>query len=343
MKVFNRDYYERLKKEYGYQSLSELKPLEIDVFDENILRMLRRRFALHYNFEKWLSNLNNEESIITTGIGLSGPPHIGTIYQIMNAIFFQKLGYKVQFVLGDLDSYNSRNKDLDYVRLLAKKYRRFIKALGFDEEKGILRTQYEAFGPLRTMYLLAKYTSDRDVIESLEDTKDIYIKEGIFELSLGLKLSILLMIGDFLDLYLSDGFTNVAVTLGIDEHKYVKLAEKIVNQWNLPIKIHGIYSWMIRGLYGYPKMSKSIPKSAITAEMSYEEIVKKLIEGEPTKIKNPFYESPVYQMMCAISYYSDEELKELYEICKKGGTEWKRKKIEYLDTQLMPILEKWKY
>lgn len=340
--MFNKDYYERLKKEYGYQPLSELKPLEFGVFDEKTLRILRKKFALHYNFERWLFNLDNERSIITTGIGLSGPPHIGTIYQIMNAVFFQKLGYKVQFVLGDLDSYNSRNKDLNYVRLLAKKYRSFIKALGFDDENGILRTQYEVFGPLRSMYLLVKYTSDKEVIESLEDTKYIYIKEGIFEPSLGLKFSILLMIGDFLDLYLSDDFTNVAVTLGIDEHKYVKLTEKIANRWNLPIKIHGIYSWMIRGFYGYPKMSKSIPKSAITAEMSYEEIRKKLIEGEPIRIKSPFYESPAYQMMCSVSYYSDEELEELYKMCRKGGVEWKKKKIEYLDTHLMPILEKWK-
>ncbi len=339
--MFNKEYYERLRQEYGYKFASELKPLEFELLDEKTLRFIQKKFSLHYKFEEWLFNLNKEKSIITTGIGLSGPPHVGTIYQIMNAIFFQKLGYKVQFVLGDLDSYNSRNKELDFVRSLAKKYEKFIKALGFDIERGILRTQYEAFGPLRGMYLLSKYTSDEEVMESLEDTKQVYIKEGIIKPSLGLKLSILLMIGDFLDLYLSDEFRNIAVTLGVDEHKYVKLTEKIAKRWELPIKISGIYSWIIRGFYGYPKMSKSIPKSAITAEMPYEEIKRKFMEGEPKKIKRPFFESPVFQMMCAVSYYSDEELEELYKVCIKGGREWKRKKIEYLDTQLMPILEKW--
>ena len=339
--MFTRDYYQRLKQEYDYEYASELSPLEFDFPSKSTLELFRKKFSLHYGYDEWLSSSNNEKSIITTGIGLSGPPHMGTIYQIMNAIFFQSLGYKVQFILGDLDSYNSRNKELKYVRTLSQKYKKFIKSLGFNARSGILRTQYEAIGSLRAMYLLARYTSDTEVMESLEDTKDIYIKDGIIRPSLGLRLSILLMIGDFLDLYLSNGFTNIAITLGVDEHKYVKLAGKIGELWKLPIKIGGIYSWMIRGFHGYPKLSKSIPRSAITPDMSYEEIKLKLIEGEPPTIKHPFYESPVYQMMCAISYHSDEELEELQEICIKGGYKWERKKIEYLDTQLMPILEKW--
>ena len=342
MKMFNEEYYKRIKTEYNYRYPSELKPLEFEQLDEKALQMLRKKFALHYKFEFWLANLSKKQSIITTGIGLSGPPHIGTIYQAMNAIFFQHLGYKVQFVLGDLDSYNSRNKSLHYVRSLAKKYKQFIKALGFDEKKGILRTQYEAFGPLRSMFLLANHSSDTEVIDSLEETKDIYIREGLISPSLGLKLSILLMIGDFLDLYISDRFTNVTITLGIDEHKYVKLFERIVQRWKLDqLKISGIYSWMIRGFSGYPKMSKSIPVSSITAEMPYNEIRQKILEGEPIKINYPFYESPVYQMMCSVSYYSEKELMNLYECCRKGGPEWKQRKMEYLDTQLMPILEKW--
>lgn len=341
--MFDREYYERIKKEYGYYLAAELKPIKFKFLTKDKFNLLRKKFSLHYNFDKWLRELKIKSSIITTGVGLSGPPHVGTIYQIMNAIFLQKCGYKVQFVLGDLDSYNSRNKDLDFVRNLAKKYRIFIKKLGFDEKKGILRPQYEAFSPLRTMYLLAKYTNDFEVINSLEDTKDIYIKRGIISPSLGLKFSILLMIGDFLDLYVTDRFLNIAITLGIDEHKYIKLAENIANRWNLPIKISGIFSWIIRGFYGYPKMSKSIPESSITVETPYEEIKRKFIEGEPRKIKSPFYESPVYQMMCAVSYYTEEDLEEMHEMCIKGGKEWKKKKIEYLDTQLMPILEKWKF
>lgn len=60
---------------------------------------------------------------------------MGTISQIMRAIFLQEQGFNVQFVLGDLDSYNARSQPYPVVKARAKQYKEFINNLGFSEKK----------------------------------------------------------------------------------------------------------------------------------------------------------------------------------------------------------------
>ena len=45
----------------------------------------------------------------------------------------------MQFVLGDLDSYNARNQELNIVLKRAEHYKKFISKLGFNEKKEILK------------------------------------------------------------------------------------------------------------------------------------------------------------------------------------------------------------
>ena len=150
----------------------------------------------------------------------------------------------------------------------------------------------------------------------------MYQKKGIYPgIEFPVKQAILLMTADFIHLGKVDGYSNILITLGLEEHLYVQIANKVVDRMNYPFTISSMYSRIIKGFNGYPKMSKSIPKSSITVNMSYEKMYDMIMNQEGD------YESPmdsvVYQMMSAVSYYSPDDLDELYEICKLKGEKWK--------------------
>lgn len=112
--------------------------------------------------------------------------------------------------------------------------------------------------------------------------------------------------------------------LGLEEHLYVQIANKVVDRMQYPFTISSMYSRIIKGFNGYPKMSKSIPESSITVDMPFEQMYDIILNQEGD------YDSPmdsvVYQMMCAVSYYSPDELDRLYDICKEKGKSGKNLK-----------------
>lgn len=66
----------------------------------------------------------------------------------------------MQFVLGDLDSYNARNQELNIVLKRAEHYKKFISKLGFNEKRGILRSQYNDCNIRRDFFLISKYINE---------------------------------------------------------------------------------------------------------------------------------------------------------------------------------------
>lgn len=294
----------------------------------------------HYNGDDFSRALkDNRKCIVTTGIGLSGTPHLGTLSQIMRAIFLQKNGLKVQLVLGDLDSYNARNQPLDVVIERAEKYKDFIRKIGFDEGKGILRTQYNNDEILKTAYLISKVLKDQDFKDAEEDLSELYQSKGIYPgIEFPVKQAILLMTADFIHLGKCDDYSNVLIMLGLEEHLYVQIANKVVQRMNYPFSISSMYSRIIKGFNGYPKMSKSIPESSIRVDMPYEKMYS-MIMNEEDDYTSPM-DSVVYQMICAVSYYTPDELDVIYKKCMKSGNDWKKIKEQYAK-MLFDICKMW--
>lgn len=339
MVEFNDKYYEDTIKKYNYNAM-DFKPID---FSLNTISkdIVKSKWLCHYRAEKFVEgSKKGKKQIITTGIGLSGSPHMGTLSQILRAIFLQKAGFEVQFVLGDLDSYNARNQSLDVLAERVNKYTNFIKRLGFDDKKGILRNQIDHPEVLRTAYLVSKCLDDEDFAAAEEDLSELYKSKKIYNgIDFKVKQAILLMVADFISLGTIDKYDNVLVMLGIEEHLYVQIAQKIVDRMNLDMSVGALYSKIIKGLNGYPKMSKSIPKSAITVDMEAEEIYDLVVNSEDNYDNAD--DSTIFQMMCAVSYYSNSELKELRKKCIKGGEEWKKAKENYAKI-LIKICEEWK-
>ena len=125
------------------------------------------------------------------------------------------------------------------------------------------------------------------------------------------------MVADFIHLGYVDNYENVLVMLGLEEHLYVRIAQKVVERMNLDMTIGALYSRVIKGLNGYPKMSKSIPDSSITVDMAPDKIYD-LVVNSKDEYEKP-EDSTIFQMMSAVSYYSPEELEKLYKICEEKG------------------------
>ena len=339
MLKFDDEYYKEVIKKYNYNAM-DFKPIDFDLksIDKEILK---EKWLCHYKAEDFVDGIKQEKKqIITTGIGLSGTPHMGTLSQILRAIFLQNAGFDVQFVLGDLDSYNARSQSFDVLNERVIKYTNFIRNLGFDDTKGILRNQNNYTEVLQTAYLISRYLTDQDFLAAEEDLSELYKSKKIYDgIDFKVKQAILLMVADFIHLGMVDKYDNVLVMLGLEEHLYVQIAQKVVDRMNLDMSLGALYSRIIKGLNGYPKMSKSIPDSAITVDMP-EDRIYDLVVNSKDEYLHP-EESTIFQMMNAVSYYTIEELKELREICLSGGKNWGEQKKEYAKV-LTRICKEWK-
>jgi len=343
---FDRAYYNSLMKEFGYN------PLEFEKINFSLGKLnkedLQIRWLCHHGGHKFSRELHKRKSIVTTGLGLTGVPHIGTLSQILRSIALQKAGIPVQMVLGDLDAYNHKAKPLQEALELVEKYRKFILRLGFKPNfPSILRAQYNELQVLRTSYLIGHFIDHKMFNGTEEDLHNFYSKRGKIdeEMTYRRQLSLNLMTADFIDLHFTRGFNNVLVMLGVDEHQYVRFAEETIRRIKLSdqfkdfdLNLSALYSPLIRGFYNYPKMSKSFPKSGITMDMKEDEIKDKIMSGEGN------YDKPennvVYQMMVAASYYTPIELKQRYNWCLNRSNEWEKAKEDYAK-MLIKICSLW--
>jgi len=331
---FNEEYYKKTIEKYNYNPL-DFAPMNFE-FCSIPKDVMRAKWLCHTGIDNINTIVN--KFIVTTGVGLSGIPHMGTLSQILRAIYLQKNGINVQLVLGDLDSYNARDKELSYVTELSKRYEEFILRLGFDTSKGILRNQISCPEVNQKAYLISKYVSDQDFLDTEEDLSELYIKENVYKgITFPVKQAILLMVADFIEL--SENYNNVIVMLGLEEHKYVRLTRNIMRRMDNKAGLYAIYSRIIRGLNGYPKMSKSIKGSAIIVDMLPTQI-KSFVINEPDDYDIP-ENSVIYQMMTAVSDYSSKEIEEIYKECVRKDRSWNLRKIDYAE-RLVKICMSWK-
>lgn len=339
MVKFDDEYYKKTIEKYNYNAM-DFKPID---FDLNTISkdVMKEKWLCHYKAEDFVEGIKDgKKQIVTTGIGLSGTPHMGTLSQILRAIFLQQAGFDVQFVLGDLDSYNARNQSLEVLAERVEKYSNFIKNLGFDERKGILRNQMDYPEILKTAYLISNCLTDEDFLVAEEDLSELYKSKKIYNgIDFKVKQAILLMVADFISLGTINDYDNVLVMLGLEEHLYVQIAQKVVDRMKLDMSVGALYSRIIKGLNGYPKMSKSIPDSSITVDMTPDKIYD-LVVNSKDQYNNP-EDSTIFQMMSAVSYYTIDELRELREKCIRGGADWHEEKKGYAKV-LTRICKEWK-
>lgn len=325
MITFNQDYYENVVRQNGYVFTKDLEaPLTNLTLDD------MKKWLCVYNLSRNVAqNVDPRNTLIISGIGANKEPHIGTLSQILRVIYMQKKGYNAQIILGDLDCYNARGKDMNYVKEIVEKYKKFITRIGFNTTRGTIRNQLDHEEVMKTAFLIAAKVKDSDFIDTKEDLYSYYKEQGIIEseITFSVKQSILLMFADFIHNGFVEQFKNVIVLSGIDEHPYVKKAAEIAKRMVIDMTISGMFSQIIHGFNDQPKMSKSLPDSSIWVTMSQREIANMLLNHENTY--NDYNESIVFQLMSSTFMYSEDELLTMSEHCIQRGSEWEKDKIDF--------------
>ena len=153
-RMFSEGYYQNVVQEYGYDTF------ELERFTFGLAGLdadeLNVRWLCHHRATEFLAT-PQPSRIITTGFGMSGVPHMGTVAQIRGITAFQNGGELCQIVLGDLDAHNGKGRSLAQTRELADRFASFCRRMGFNDTTGILRNQFGDLDCLRTMYLLGFY------------------------------------------------------------------------------------------------------------------------------------------------------------------------------------------
>ncbi|NUR03777.1 MAG: hypothetical protein HOY79_46885 [Streptomyces sp.] len=337
--IFSEAYYHDVVREFGYDSF-ELEQFAFAVAGMEAAE-LNARFLCHHRCDAYLKAPKTSR-IVTTGFGMSGPPHMGTVAQVLAISRLQAAGERCQIVLGDLDAHNGKGKALGETTELADRFAGFCRSLGFDAEAGVIRSQYAETEVLRNQYLLSHYISDGDFTDAEEANHGYYASLGIVEkeMTFRRKASLVLMAADFVTL--GQHFDAVLVMLGIDEHQYVRFAREVATRLNghttlrPDFALSSLYTRLTRGFGGHPKMSKSIPGSSISVTSSPQEIAGLITADEATTPDT----SPSYQLMCQLFRYPYDETIELVHECAGATARWKRAQRDLVD-YLTAVVEQW--
>lgn len=325
-------HYREIRERYGYD--------EVDVALGDVpASSLRRTFAAVDDREA-LASATERSTLVAMGVGMTGPPHVGTLGQMHNAVVLQEAGLDVQFVIADLEPYHG-GADREAVRRLAARYRWLLLELGFDPDQGVLRTQSEAADVIRTAQRLARYYTPEASGYSPDGEPTAWERAVAADYDRAAKApdgptsevadahSAMLHAADFLHPLARQGYEQVIIALGIDEHELTLSTRAFARDAPVEGTVAGLHSRMVTGLGEHPKMAKSVPGSAIHLAKD-PATVRERVRGAATDGGDPGA-SPVFAMLCLASPYGPDELDRLNRACRAGGDDWDPAVAAYAD------------
>lgn len=229
-----------------------------------------------------------EGTMVTTGVGMTGPPHLGTVAQMRTALVLQRAGLDVQFVTADYEPY-AGGRSRAAVRALAARYRALLEHMGFDPDRGVCRPQTGTAAAREAMeraFLLAPHSDDglwggadaapetefaRDLSTAYEGTQTGWDGPTSDDAR---AFSTVLHLADFL-LPLTDwGYERVLLAFGADETGLLPAGRTLRERAGVEGRLDGLYTRLIPPAGGSvaPKMSKRIPGSRIDLSMPPETV-----------------------------------------------------------------------
>lgn len=323
-----QSHYETVRRRFDYASAdASVLPGELEG--------LRRRFVAVDGVEALAAGFDRP-TLVCMGVGMTGPPHLGTVGQLLTSIELQAAGVDVQFVLADLEPYHD-GEDEAKIRRLAERYRRFALALGFDPDRGVLRTQSEARDVMVTGHRLARYYdpdawTDAEAVDDADEptaweaaVEELYQRgdSGGAESSEPTSAvadahSSVLHGADFLHPLQAGEYEQVVLCFGVDEHHLAPWTRQFRDAAGISGRIGGLYTRMVPGFDGVPKQSKSIDVGVSMAEDPAAIRERVASAPEPADPQR----SPVFQATCLASRYDAERLDELASACESGDEAW---------------------
>lgn len=371
-----QSHYEAVRGRHGYSTADEERLPEA-------LRETGRRFVAIDGTEVVGAALDRP-TLVCSGVGMTGPPHLGTVGQLLTAIELQSAGLDVQFVLADLEPYHGGG-DAEEIRRQAERYRTFALDLGFDPEQGVLRTQSEGLEVMATAHRLARYydpeawddegagdggdaADDEDARDEEKDgaatdweraVEDLYDADDRDAESAGPSSdaaaahSAVLHGADFLHPLCEQGYEQVLLAFGVDEHHLAPWTRQFRDAAGVSGRIGGLYTRMLPGFDGVParrrragarrtvsdgipKQSKSVDAGVSLAEdpaAIHERIATAPEAADPDR-------STVFNAMCLASRYGPDRLDSMAAVCESGGEAWAAARREYAE-YVVGLAERW--
>ena len=275
------DHYDALRDRDRYEpvddlALGDLPPAET-----------RRRFVAGEDARAF-ADVHGTDGLLTFGVSVTGPPHVGTLGQMQTAIALQRAGFDVQFVVADVEPYSTGGYALGAVRERASRFVALLDALGFDRDQGRLRSQYGAEDVAHTAYHLSRYAdpdADRDRAD-LDPTaweranRDAYDASGVDATALGesdlpadwepseftRRMDGFLMVADMLHPLVAEDYPANCIVMGADERSLRPMVQGVRDRAPTDGTLHALYTRLVPGLDDHPKCSRRIPDSRLTLD-----------------------------------------------------------------------------
>jgi len=308
----------------------------------------RHRFAFTSSADA-LAGATPAGTLVSVGVSPTGPPHVGTLGQIQSAIDFQRAGFDVQVVLADQVVNAVHGTPLSAVTALAQRYATFVRERGFDPDRGRLLIQSRTPAILATAFRLAPvYAPDHGgeddggdgptaFEEALEAAYDaVEMPDGATEFSR--QLAGLVLAADTIAPLRGEeggnpprdgGYDQVVLVLGADNAGFERRIDDLRADAGVEGSIHALYTRLVAGIDGTPKMSKSLPGSGIHLAMPPDRI-RDLVRDPALDASAPA-ESTVFQMLRHASPHDGADLAALRDACAADDERWVEAVREYAD------------
>jgi len=330
------DHYDALRERDRYEPVDDLALGGLEP------AAVRRRFVAGEDARAFAETVGTD-GVCTFGVSVTGPPHAGTLGQMQTAVALQTAGFDVQFVVADMEPYSTGGYALEVVTERARRFVAFVDALGFDRDAGRLRTQHDAADVAHTAYVLSRYADpdgDRPDVEPtawMDALDAAYDDAGVDAADLGesdlpadwspseftRRMDGFLMVADMLHPLVADDYPGNCIVMGADELALKPMVEGVHERCPSEGSLHALYTRLVPGLDGFPKLSRRIPDSRFTLADD-PAVVRAAVrdpdpaargDGDPT-------ESVVFSMMQLASAADTDQIEQWRRACERDGEAW---------------------
>lgn len=332
---------EKTKLRYGYKDID----LGLKIANKSLGKYISAKYSCSDNIEILQKSLSSDIAIVT-GFGPTNSPTAGTLSVIFRALAMQKeTGIFTSVIISDLGAWNSRNLQWNQINETTDKFVRFICKRGFDLSNGIIRT-HKDMNNLVLSGIISKFLIENDFKSNKEATDMLYDKLNLRGSFFSIMIDGLYTVSDILYPLFYNNKKHSLVLCGIEEHYFSTLAKIVLKRsieqcgttfFNDGQTISSLFTKLVGGLYPYPKMSKSIPDSAINLTDTNDDIARKILycsENDPV----------ILQMIQLVSDWAASKInyaEEIFNIRNLDSKQWYKVKAEYTD-YFIEIAEQWK-
>ena len=310
--------YEEAMKEFGIEDISSyLKKL-----DKLPLIYRRRVVFAHRGFQQIFNAIKNKKRFaVLTGFNPSGPPHLGNLLFLKQALFFQSCGAEVFIPISNDETYVFRKSE-SLEKATKNAYEHVLPdiiALGFKKSKThiFISTKDPRIYEL-AVKLSAKTTFS--TIKAIFGFNNETNPGAIFYSMIQSAHILLPQLEDF------GGPKPTVVPIGIDQDPYMRLSRDLAEKIGM-LKPSSTYHKFLPGLQG-GKMSGSKPETCIFLTDKPEEARKKIMKafsgGAPTLEEHRKHGgNPEIDVACQYLFSlfeeSDRKIKEIFAGYRSGS------------------------